>query len=65
MDSKPGLASVEQVGPTAGKKRINEIFQNLESWHNRKRRHSQLGWLTPMEFENNRIITVVKKSKKP
>ncbi|MGK2876048.1 MAG: IS3 family transposase [Nocardioides sp.] len=30
----------------------------LEIWHNRKRRHSQLGWLSPIEFERNRIITV-------
>jgi transposase InsO family protein len=34
------------------------IFEYLEIWHNRKRRHSQLGWLTPLEFERNRIITV-------
>ena len=25
----------------------NAIFEYLEIWHNRKRRHSQLGWLTP------------------
>lgn len=36
----------------------NATFEHLEIWHNRKRRHSQLGWLTPIEFENNRIITV-------
>jgi putative transposase len=36
----------------------NAIFEYLEIWHNRKRRHSQLGWLTPIEFERNRIITV-------
>lgn len=36
----------------------NAIFEYLEIWHNRKRRHSQLGWLTPLEFERNRIITV-------
>lgn len=36
----------------------NAIFEYLEMWHNRKRRHSQLGWLTPIEFERNRIITV-------
>ena len=34
------------------------MFEYLEIWHNRKRRHSQLGWLTPIEFERNRIITV-------
>ena len=26
----------------------NAIFEYLEIWHNRNRRHSQLGWLTPM-----------------
>ena len=36
----------------------NAIFEYLEIWHNRKRRHSQLGWLTPIEFERHRIITV-------
>ncbi|WNM24381.1 IS3 family transposase [Demequina capsici] len=34
------------------------MFEYLEIWHNRQRRHSQLGWLTPIEFERNRIITV-------
>jgi len=37
---------------------VNAIFEYLEIWHTRKRRHSQLGWLTPIEFERNRIITV-------
>jgi putative transposase len=36
----------------------NAMFEYLEIWHNRKRRHGQLGWLTPIEFERNRIITV-------
>ena len=36
----------------------NATFHYLEIWHNRRRRHSQLGWLTPVEFERNRIITV-------
>ncbi|MEJ7705711.1 MAG: IS3 family transposase [Geodermatophilaceae bacterium] len=29
----------------------NAIFDYLEIWHNRRRRHSQLGMLTPVEFE--------------
>jgi putative transposase len=33
-------------------------FDYLESWHNRRRRHSQLGMLTPIAFERNRIVTV-------
>ncbi|MDN5548761.1 MAG: IS3 family transposase, partial [Rhodococcus sp. (in: high G+C Gram-positive bacteria)] len=36
----------------------NAMFDYLEIWHNRQRRHSPLGWLTPIEFERNRIITV-------
>ncbi|MBG6095815.1 transposase InsO family protein [Nocardioides luteus] len=36
----------------------NAIFEYLEIWHNRKRRHSQLEWLTPIEFERKRIIPV-------
>jgi putative transposase len=29
----------------------NAIFEYLEIWHNRRRRHSALGWLTPIEYE--------------
>lgn len=36
----------------------NAMFDYLEIWHNRRRRHSQLGMLTPIEFENKRSITV-------
>lgn len=36
----------------------NAMFDYLEIWHNRRRRHSQLGWLTPIEFERNNTITV-------
>ena len=36
----------------------NAIFDYLEIGHNRRRRHSQLGWLTPIEFERTRTITV-------
>ena len=28
----------------------NEIFEFVEIWYNRKRRHSYLGYLTPIEF---------------
>ncbi|MFV0634926.1 integrase core domain-containing protein [Demequina sp.] len=34
------------------------MFEYFEIWHNRQRRHSQLGWLTPIEFKLNRTITV-------
>jgi transposase InsO family protein len=30
----------------------NAIFEYLEIWHNRQRRHSRLGMLTPIQFEN-------------
>ena len=29
----------------------NAIFEYLEIFHNRQRRHSSLGWRTPIEFE--------------
>ena len=29
----------------------NAIFEHLEVFHNRRRRHSALGMLTPIEFE--------------
>jgi putative transposase len=36
----------------------NAIFEYLEIWHNRRRRHSALGWLSPLEFENRSKIVV-------
>jgi transposase InsO family protein len=30
----------------------NAILEYLEIFHNRQRRHSALGWRTPVEFEN-------------
>lgn len=36
----------------------NAIFEYLEIFHNRQRRHSALGWLTPVEFETKQPITV-------
>jgi putative transposase len=35
----------------------NAIFEYLEIFHNRQRRHSALGMLTPAEFEARRGIT--------
>jgi transposase InsO family protein len=29
----------------------NAIFEYLEIFHNRQRRHSALGWRTPIEYE--------------
>ncbi|HEY9377427.1 MAG TPA: integrase core domain-containing protein [Jiangellaceae bacterium] len=36
----------------------NAIFEYLEIWHNRQRRHSSLGWLAPLESENRLPMTV-------
>lgn len=41
-----------------GRSSTKMFLGDLEIWHDRKRRHSQLGWLTPLEFEANRITTV-------
>ena len=35
----------------------NGIFEYIEVFHNRRRRHSSLGMLTPIEFELNKITT--------
>jgi len=34
------------------------MFDYLEIFHTRRRRHSALGWLTPIEFESQTSITV-------
>jgi transposase InsO family protein len=34
----------------------NAMFEYLEVWHNRHRRHSRLDMLTPIEFENRQLI---------
>ena len=36
----------------------NAIFEYLEIRHNRRRRHSALGWRSPIEFENQNKIVV-------
>jgi putative transposase len=36
----------------------NAMFEYLEIWHNRRRRHSALGWLSPQEFETLSKIVV-------
>ena len=33
------------------KEKEKEIFEYIESWYNRKRIHSKLGYLSPIEFE--------------
>ena len=52
---------VELLGRRRWKTRIelaNAMFEYLEIWHNRQRRHSRLGMLTPIEFENRPSMTV-------
>lgn len=52
---------VELLDHARGNTRIelsNAMFKYLQIWHNRKRRHSQPGWLTPKEFERNRTNTL-------
>jgi putative transposase len=34
----------------------NAIFEYLEIFHNRQRRHSSLSMLTPLEFENTSTV---------
>jgi transposase InsO family protein len=36
----------------------NAIFEYLEIFHNRRRRHSALGMLTPVEFEARQLTVV-------
>ena len=36
----------------------NAILEYLGIWHNRRRRHSALGRVSPLEFENRRKIVV-------
>jgi putative transposase len=34
---------------------IGEVFEYVEAFYNRARRHSTLGYLTPLEFENRTL----------
>jgi transposase InsO family protein len=36
----------------------NAIFEYLGIGHSRRRRHSALGWLSPLEFEHRSKIVV-------
>ena len=37
---------------------INEVFEFIEIWYNRKRRHSYLGYLTTVEYGLNQLLNV-------
>jgi putative transposase len=36
----------------------NALFDYLEIWHNRQRRHSRLGMLSPIQFETQAALVV-------
>jgi len=38
------------------------IFEYIEGFHNRARRHSALGFLTPTEYENNYLLLAANSS---
>jgi len=43
-----------RTGPTR-RELIGEVFEYIEAFYNRARRHSTLGYLTPLEFENGTL----------
>ena len=61
IESFWGRMQVELLKRRKWKTRIelaNAIFEYLEIFHNRQRRHSSLGMLTPIEYENLDRVTV-------
>ena len=55
---EPNASSfLERSCPVSGKDQLAKaIFEYLEIFHNRQRRHSALGMLTPLEFENTSTV---------
>lgn len=54
MESFWSRMQVELLDRHRWKTRIelaNAIFDYLKFWHNRRRRHSALGWVAPVEYE--------------
>ena len=39
-------------------KLANAIFANIEIFHNRQRRHSALGYRTPIEYETLEVVDI-------
>lgn len=37
-----------------------EVFEYIEGFYNRKRRHSRLGWISPAEFEGEEFLPLTK-----
>jgi len=52
--STPSTSRTRSFPPSAP----SGFFEYLEIWHNRRRRHSALGWQSPIEFENQNKIVV-------
>lgn len=60
MESFWSRMQVELLDTRRWKTRVelaNAIFEYLEIWHNRQRRHSSLGMMTPVEYETRRRET--------
>jgi putative transposase len=60
IESFWGRMQVELLNRQRWRTRIelaNAIFEYIEIFHNRRRRHSSLGMLTPIEFELTNINT--------
>ena len=54
VESFWGLMQVELLNRQRWRTRVelaNAIFEYIEGFHNRRRRHSALGWASPLEFE--------------
>jgi transposase InsO family protein/transposase-like protein len=55
IESFWGRMQTELLNRQRWKTRIelaNAIFEYIEGFHNRRRRHSALGWMAPLQFEN-------------
>ena len=54
VESFWGRMQVELLNRQRWRTRVelaNAIFEYIEGFHNRRRRHSALGWASPLEFE--------------
>ena len=54
----PGHLSVGDGDRQPSTHRGRDLFEYLEIWHNRQRRHSALGMMTPVDFEAQRQETM-------
>ena len=64
LTSKDGNACIESFHATLKKEEVNlatyydfdaarlAIFEYIESWYNRKRLHSSIGYITPQQLED-------------